>query len=187
MRPMYKSKAGSPTGSGQKAKSIIKRLESTCFRAFLANHANNDTKCPPGLRRGAFYSARGAFFGGGVHFLGVGCILQLLCESNWDFLYPTVSVESQNTSRKIIPRKVYDLFFPYTFIEFFIGFQSESLDRIEQKTLIVLFARIVELNSIVHKIVDEVEFPPICIFKDECRSRPRASWAASWRTSSERS
>ena len=35
MRPMYKSKAGSPTGSGQKAKSIIKRLESTCFRAFL--------------------------------------------------------------------------------------------------------------------------------------------------------
>ena len=94
----------------------------------------------------------------GVHFLGVGCILQLLCESNWDFLYPTVSVESQNTSRKIIPRTVYDLFFPYTFIEFFIGFQSESLDRIEQKMLIVLFARIVELNSIVHKIVDEVEF-----------------------------
>lgn len=69
MRPMYKSKAGSPTGSGQKAKSIIKRLESTCFRAFLANHANNDTKCTPGLRRGAF-------FGGGVHFLGVGCILR---------------------------------------------------------------------------------------------------------------
>lgn len=109
---------------------------------------------------GCIFRGRGAFSGGGVH-------TSLLCESNWDFLYPTVSVESQNTSRKIIPRKVYDLFFPYTFIEFFIGFQSESLDRIEQKMLIVLFARIVELNSIVHKIVDEVEFPPICIFKDE--------------------
>lgn len=33
----------------------------------MANHANNDTKCTPGLRRGAFYSARGAFSGGGVH------------------------------------------------------------------------------------------------------------------------
>ena len=48
MRPMYKSKAGSPTGSGQKAKSIIKRLESTCFRAFLENDALMDTICGGG-------------------------------------------------------------------------------------------------------------------------------------------
>ena len=87
--------------------------------------------------------------------------------SNKDFLNAAVSVESHNTSRKIIPGKFYNLFFPYTFIEFFIGFQSEFLDRIEQKILIVLFARIVKLDSVVYKIVDEVEFPPICILEDE--------------------
>ena len=43
-------------------------------RANMANHANNDTKCTPGSRRGAFYYARGAFLEGGVHFRGVGCI-----------------------------------------------------------------------------------------------------------------
>ena len=32
----------------------------------MANHANNDTKCTPGSRRGAFYFAWGAFSGGGV-------------------------------------------------------------------------------------------------------------------------
>ena len=32
----------------------------------LGNNANFDTKCTPGSRWGAFYSARGAFFRGGV-------------------------------------------------------------------------------------------------------------------------
>ena len=48
---------------------------------FLANHVNNDTKCTPGSRWGAFYSVRGAFFEGGVHFSRAGC-----SSTNWNLL-----------------------------------------------------------------------------------------------------
>ena len=44
----------------------------------MANHANNDTKCTPGSRRGAFYFAWGAFSGGGVHVLFEGRLEEVL-------------------------------------------------------------------------------------------------------------
>ena len=48
------------------------------FGPIMANHANNDTKCTPGSRRGAFYFAWGAFSGGGVHVLFEGRLEEVL-------------------------------------------------------------------------------------------------------------
>ena len=85
------------------------------------------------------------------------------------FLCLSIAINSKNASRKVISSQVHNLIISYSFIKFFICFQTELLDLVEYQVLIMLYTIVSIFNGVVQEIVDQVAFSSITIFKDEFR------------------